>query len=1023
MNLNNTGQAYWRSLDELADTAEFREFLLNEFPNYSSAEMLLGSSSRRRFLKIMGASLAMGGLVGCRRWPERKVSPYASRADGHIPGQTEQFATVMEVAGTAKPLLVTSFDGRPIKIEGNPEHPASNGAADVFSQASILGLYDPERARHPSKLVDEARVESTWQEFDALAQARFAELRSSGGQGLAVLSESSSSPTFAAAKVRFLAAFPNAMWAEYEPSSWLAQVEGARLAFGRPLRTHLHLEQAEVIVSLDADLLGSHPNALKHARDWAVGRRSADDGRMNRLYAVEGAHSLTGANADARLALKPSRLGEFAQALLATLQGESNSIAADMASFVASVAADLRSHRGRSLVVAGAGQPAAVHAICFAINEALGNIGQALTLTDITCDVPGPHTIDDLTAAIRDESVSTLVVLGGNPVYDAPANLDFAAALELVSFSVQLSEYVNETARRCTWHLPRAHYLEAWGDARSWDGTISVVQPLIRPLYDGRSNIELLAGLLGEATTAGYDLVRESFRRRLSGDFQKAWRRVLHDGLLADSQLRAVQPTLGFQAGDLPAASGGYDVVFLPDSKVHDGRFANNGWLQELPDALTLLTWDNAALVGPSTAEKLGVDTGDMINITVDGCTLEVAVFVMPGTAADTIALSLGYGRTAAGHVGNEVGFNAYSLRTTASLGFATGAAVAKSGNRYQLVSTQNHHAMQPGTLREMYNERIGDLVREAELDVYRHDPQFAHHGGHGNVELQLFEDPVNYDEGHKWGMAIDLTSCIGCNSCIVACQAENNIPIVGKEQVRRGREMHWLRVDRYFKGESESPQVVHQPLTCHHCENAPCEQVCPVAATVHDTEGLNVMIYNRCIGTRYCSNNCPYKVRRFNYFDYHTRDARSEVNDTMPHVGIPDTELRDGVNPLTQLGFNPDVTVRMRGVMEKCTYCTQRIQAAKITAKNEQAQGKRDSHRVADGEITPACAQTCPTQAIVFGDLNDPESRVHQMHQHNRAYGMLEELNVRPRTKYLAKVRNAGESASTSTNDHRTEA
>jgi MoCo/4Fe-4S cofactor protein with predicted Tat translocation signal len=1024
VNLNNTGQAYWRSLDELADTPEFREFLASEFPNYSSAELLLGSSSRRRFLKIMGASLALGGLAGCRRWPKRKVAPYASRADGHVPGQGERFATVMEVAGTAKPLLVTSFDGRPIKIEGNPDHPACNGAADVFAQAGILSLYDPERSRRPAKRDGEEAVDSSWSEFDALAAERFAEHRSSGGRGLAILSEASSSPTFAAAKVRFLSTFPNAIWAEYEPTSWLTQVEGARLAYGRPLRTHLHLEQAQVIVSLEADLLGSHPNALKHARDWAVGRRSADDGRMNRLHIAEGAYSLTGANADSRLAIKPSRLREVAQALLGTLQGSAHGIAADIAPFVASVAADLRAHQGRAVVVAGAGQPAEVHALCFAINDALGNVGRALTLSDIVSDVPGPHDIADLTTAMQGGSVSTLVMLGGNPVYDAPADLEFKAALEKVELSVHLGLHANETAQQSTWHLPQAHYLEAWGDARSWDGTISVVQPLIRPLYDGRSNVELLAGLLGEEKTAGYDLVRDSFRRRLGGDFEKAWRRVLHDGLLPDSQLATVQPTLDYQAGALPSApASGYDVVFLPDSKVHDGRFANNGWLQELPDALTMLTWDNAALIGPATAEKLGVDTGDMLSVTVEGRSLEIAVFVMPGTAADTIAIALGYGRSAAGHVGNGVGFNAYALRTTSTLGFAAGATVTGTGNSYQLVTTQNHHAVKGEMLQEMYHERVGDLVREAELDAYRHDPKFANHSSHGNVELQLFEDPINYDEGHKWGMAIDLTSCIGCNSCIVACQAENNIPIVGKEQVRRGREMHWIRIDRYFRGEMEAPRVTHQPLTCHHCENAPCEQVCPVAATVHDSEGLNVMVYNRCIGTRYCSNNCPYKVRRFNYFDWHTRDARSEINDTMPHLGIPDTELRDGVNPLTRLGFNPEVTVRMRGVMEKCTYCTQRIQAAKITAKNEHAQGTRDSHRVEDGEITPACAQTCPTQAIIFGDLNDPKSRVHEMHQHQRSYGMLAELNVRPRTKYLAKVWNPGEAAPTSTNDHRTEA
>ena len=1018
---NITGKSYWRSLDELADTEEFRTFLAEEFPGYSSLDMLLGSASRRRFLKIMGASLAFGGLTGCRRWIKREIAPYASRPEGHMPGVTEQYATVMEVAGTAWPLLVTSFDGRPIKVEGNPEHPASRGAANVYAQAGILEMYDPQRSRSVMKSTGESRQAETWDNFDSFAQKHFAGLKNSRGKGLAVLSESSISPSYIRLKAKFINSFPEATWTEYEPLGFYNQVLGARKAYGQPLRTHLKLDKADIIVSLDADLLGTHPDSLRLARDWAVGRNRADKGTMSRMYMAEGAFTLTGSNADNRLALAPSKIAPLALAILRKVTGGEVKAPAGTGAFVNAVAADLKNNAGRSVIVAGPGQSPQVHAICCVLNDVLGNVGRTV---EYTLELAAPNNAEMLTKLAKSldaGSVDTLLILGGNPAYDAPADLDFASALGKAT-TIHLSHYDNETSRLCDWHLPRAHYLEAWGDGRSWDGTISTVQPLIEPLYKGRSVIEMLSFFTDGKMARGYDIVRETFREFLPAlSFEKAWRKTVHDGFVPGSQLKPTRVQLGITPADIQLpenTGGGMDVAFVPDTSLLDGRFANNGWLQELPDPLTMLTWDNAALVGPATAEKLNLTTGDMLNISVNGRSLDIAVFIMPGVAADTVALALGYGRTAAGHVGDNVGFNTYALRTTGTAGFAAGAQVKKISGRYKLVTTQNHHTISNHVLREKYEERLGEIVREADLQTYRRDPHFANEGEHADLSLQMFEDPLKYDEGHRWGMAIDMNSCIGCSACIVACQSENNIPIVGKEEVSRGREMHWIRVDRYFLGDENDPQIAHQPMTCHHCETAPCEQVCPAAATMHDSEGLNVMVYNRCIGTRYCANNCPYKVRRFNYYDWHARDPRKPGNDTMPNFNMPDTRTAREVDPIVRLGMNPDVSVRMRGVMEKCTFCTQRIQSAKIAAKNAYSRGDSDTIRVQDGAVTPACAQTCPTQAIVFGDLNDPHSRIHKLHRHNRAYALLEELNVRPRLKFLAKVRNGAPLAGASSSE-----
>jgi MoCo/4Fe-4S cofactor protein with predicted Tat translocation signal len=1005
LDLKKTGKTFWRSLDELADTEEFREFMASEFAGYSVSEMMLGSSSRRQFLKIMGASLALGGLVGCRRWPKRTLAPYSERPDGRVPGVTEQYASIMEVVGTGKPVMVTAFDGRPIKIEGNPEHPASGGAADTYMQASVLDLYDPERSRSVMERTESEQHVRTWEQFDTFADAHFANLKSSRGRGLAVLSEAVGSPTMRRLRDAFMRTYPQATWHEYESVSFDVETAGTRRAFGRPLRPIIHLDEADVIVSFDADLLGEHPDALRHARDWAAKRRTADEGAMSRMYVAESRLSTTGARADERFAARPSRIEALARAIHALAMDETPTVDAEILPHAEAVIAELEAHRGHVVLAAGPTQPASVHAICHALNSRYGAVGRTVTYIEVDDRPSHVEALAELTTELNAGDVETLVIVGGNPVYDAPVDLEFGAAMAKAPVSIHLSMETNETARASRWSLPRAHYLEAWGDAASWDGTIGLAQPLIEPLYEGRSAIEIVAQIIDGRRTPGYDLVRETMLPLVGGE--QGWRRAVHDGHVAAGAPRRVTPGMPDVLNlGAPTATAEMEAVFVADACVYDGRFANNGWLQELPDPMTTVTWDNAAVLSPATAKRLRVEDGDMVGVEIDGREVEIAAFVLPGAAADVVVLPLGYGRTASGHVGQDVGVNVNAIRTTGAFGAAP-AKVRKLTRTYDLVTTQNHHTISGELLQQQYKQRVDSLIREADLEHYREHPKFATEHSHGDVGLQLFEEPIKYDEGHRWGMTIDLNSCIGCNACVVACQAENNIPIVGKEQVARGREMHWIRLDRYFKGEPDEAQVTHQPITCHHCENAPCEQVCPVAATVHDSEGLNVMVYNRCIGTRYCANNCPYKVRRFNYFDWHTRDPRMEGNDTQPHLAMPDTRTRDEVDSIRRMQHNPDVTVRMRGVMEKCTFCTQRIQSAKIHAKNEYAKGRRESHRVQDGEVTSACAQTCPTQAIVFGDLNDPNSRVHKLFEHNRAYGLLSELNVRPRLKYLAKVRN----------------
>ena len=989
---------YYRSIDQLEQSEGFKELLKREFPDVDPVK--LDPVSRRRFLQLMGASATLASAAGCR-WEEQKVITFNERPEDRTPGEPQHFATAMEVAGVAEPLLMTCYDGRPIKAEGNPSHPESRGAAGAFAQASILGLYDPERSRCVRKTGTDQELD--YDQFLAQIDGLLEELRSTRGAGFAVLSESSSSPTLHDLKTRLLDEWSGASWHEYEPVSDDERREGSRAAFGSIWRPILELEQADVILCLDCDLLGSHPAATRLSREFAA-RRDPDQGPMNRLYAVESRFTLTGASADHRLPLRSGLIGTFLVELMGELgvegfQKSRKLIGRERVSaFAKALAEDLRHARGKSLVVAGDGQPAAVSALVHRLNDWLGNAGKTVSYVLEADQDREPHvaSLRSLVEQIEAGTVRTLLILGGNPVYDAPADVDFAAALGRVATSFHLSLYPDETGSRCTWHLHRAHFLESWSDARSYDGTLSIVQPTISPLHGGKTAAEVLALFLADELVDGYDLVRRTFDGQVSAD-ELVWRRALHDGLVAGSGFERQTPSLNdsTSAFSLPVVdaalsdeleNGRLELTFAADCKTFDGRFANNGWLQEMPEPMTRMCWDNAALLSPATADRFGVKTGDMLLLEKGDRRLSIAAYVMPGQAPGSVSVTLGYGRSRAGAIGGSealavpaVGFNAYRLRSGGAADIENGLKLTRTGERHSFALVQDHHMIDSTGLDER-EERLDFLVREADVGHYLENPEFAKQPDQHGPELKSLWAEHPY-EGKRWGMAIDLTRCTGCNACVLACQAENNIPIVGKEQVQNGREMHWLRIDRYFSGDVNDPESVTQPVTCQHCENAPCEEVCPVGATTHSKEGLNDMAYNRCIGTRYCSNNCPYKVRRFNYFNYHLE------------LELPRNEVR-------KLAYNPEVTIRARGVMEKCSFCVQKIVKARIRSKV-------DDRPTRDGEILPACAQTCASQAISFGDLSDPSSRVSKDHANRRSYPLLAMLNVKPRNAYLARIRN----------------
>lgn len=986
------GPRFWRSLDELAETEEFQELLHREFP-----EMLMelpSGVSRRRFMQLMSASLALGGLTACTRQPLEKIVPYVEQPETLIPGRPLYFATSMTLDGVASGLLAESHMGRPTKVEGNPEHPASLGATDLFAQASVLTLYDPDRSQVVTNL-DRIRSWSAFVEETRLETLASARLR--------LLTGTVTSPSLAALIQQVLSEYPRARWHQYDAVTRDNVLTGAEMALGEAVATRYDFAAADVAVALDADFLTSGPGAVRYARDFMSRRRApADHPEMNRLYAVESMPTATGTVADHRLPLRPSELARFTAALAAEVgvPGAVAPVGSDVGSqgeWLRAVARDLQAHRGSCVVVPGDYASAEVHALAHAINSHLDNIGRTVIHTMPLAANPEDQA-GSFTSLVNDMAageVDILVMLDCNPVYDAPVDLEFTSALRRVGRRIHLGLYQNETSEHCHWHVPAAHYLECWGDARAYDGTISLVQPLIEPLYDGKTVAEVLSVFTEEGSRAAHDLVRSHWQGALGeADFEDRWRQALHDGFIADSALPpadvALRNTAAAEATARIAETNqivdGVELIFRPDPTIYDGRFNNNGWLQECPKPLTKLTWDNAALVSPALALQMGLENTQMVEVTVDDRMLEVPVWILPGHADGCMTIHLGYGRTRSGRVGSGSGFDAYRLRTSVAPWTVTGAGVRKTERRYKLASTQLHANIglapgpdeKPGFGVEGEEAERRHLIRVGTLEHYRREPEFAQHLGHAPPEgLSMY--PQWEFPGYAWGLSIDLGTCTGCNACVVACQSENNTPIVGKDMVAMGREMHWIRIDRYFEGELEQPDIHihHQPVMCMHCEQAPCEVVCPVGATVHSSEGLNEMVYNRCVGTRYCSNNCPYKVRRFNFFKYN------------------DTET-----PVLKLLRNPDVTVRSRGVMEKCTYCVQRINHARIEAEKEERQ-------IRDGEILTACQQVCPTEAIVFGDINDPDSKVSHAKAEPLAYDILAELGTRPRTSYLAKLRN----------------
>lgn len=1159
-------KTYWRSPDQIAETPEFKDFLEREFPD--GATELKSPLSRRSFMSLMGASMALAGLAGCRR-PEEKILPYTTVPEEMALGLPTYYATAMPLGSAVYGVLVESHEGRPTKIEGNPEHPASQGAfkdyghTNIWGQSAILDLYDPDRSSGPLldgqegvPLVGPGSAHGgghggehsgghdapagptlrryTSEDVQAFLRSRRAALTGRSGAGLHIVSGSLTSPTLLRLREELKAQLPAAKWHTWEALSEDSVRQGSRLAFGDDVVTRVEYVKADVILALDSDFLGTAPDAVRSASQFAWRRNPEKaDQKMNRLYVVESAWTITGTNADHRLRLRPSLVAQAAAAVGAELVKLGVQLPAEIAAqlpkampagldakFVTELAKDLAGARGRSVITVGPGQPAAVHALVHALNAGLGAVGEVVTYVKAadagrSLDHEG---LKELAAALDGADKNTLVVvLGTNLAYDAPADLQLGERLKKATV-VHLGAYRDETAKLAALHVPRAHFLEAWGDGRSTDGTASIIQPLIAPLFKGWSDIELVAYLTRGSYSRGFELVRETWRgvaekklappppppepvappppadpkaaakaakeakaaktakgaaaitaaaavvagaptpaaavggvigivqagsgpgtappgavapaaeaspppgipqQSLSVFFEHAWRKALHDGVIADSALdrvaaavdagRAAQigTELGKTLGYTPQ---GLEVQFIVGN-MYDGRFTNNGWLQELPDPITKLVWDNAAIVSVDTAKKLGVEKDDMVRLTVGDKEVDAAVWVQPGQASDTISIALGWGRDkeSVGRVGKGAGFNAYKIRRSGRLGFDE-VSVKKLDEKYKdprdewfgdlvkltgLVSTQDHFAMEGRP-----------LVREASLTRFKNRPDFAQHAVHHPPLRPLWDDAPHHvakigepakTKAQQWAMTIDLSACVGCGSCTVACQAENNISIVGKAQVRKGREMHWIRIDRYFTLQpvafavgdqptivlgDDNTEVVHQPVPCMQCENAPCENVCPVAATIHSADGLNDMAYNRCVGTRYCANNCPYKVRRFNFLDW-----------------------RGDVEEVAKLKYNPDVTLRSRGVMEKCTYCVQRIRGAQRTEKLKNP--NQGSDHVADGKVVTACQQVCPADAIVFGDITDAKSRVAQAKLSPRNYAMLGEINTKPRTTYLARITN----------------
>ncbi len=979
---NAKGKRYWRSVDELADTPEFQAAVEREFP--ASAQEWVDPVSRRGFMKLMGASMALAGLAGCTKQPEETIYPYVKAPEDLILGRPNYFASAHPFVTGAIPTLVKADSYRPIKVDGNPEHTYNQGSSDVFTQGTLLDLYDPDRSQ--KVLYDGENRE--YQEFaQALQDAVSA---SKDGTGIYFLSATITSPTLARQWSEVQKAYPRAKLVQYDPAAVGTALTGATW-------TQYALSGADVIVSLDADFLSgaTYPGFHKLVRDYAERRKTPDN--LNRVYAVESSTTTTGMKAEHRLGLRASEIPAFAAALAAAVgvagvSAPSYAWTGEQQNFLAALAKDLKANAGKSAVIPGLYQDASVTALAAAINQALGNVGKTVLITQSINPLPSDQIADmkALAADLNAGKVDWLVMLNSNPIYNAPADLEFATAFNKAKVTAHLGLHVDETGQISNWHIPAAHMLESWSDARSYDGTISIVQPLIDPLYGGKSAHQILQLLLNEPLLSPYDAVRETQKANIKGDFETGWRKALHDGWIADTALPATASAAAFNGKvPTPSSKDAIEIIFRPDPNIYDGRFSNVGWLQELPKPVISLCWDNAAIISGATLTKLGVEEEDIVELTVNGRKVKAPVVVSPGHPDNSVTVYLGYGRSYAGRVGSGAGFNAYLIRASDAPFYETGS-IRKVDGKWGVAITKSHYqdhrsklfgGQGNGNNSLEADEALGEraIIRYATLDQYKADPGFANEGfdrEKTNMSTSLFPN-WTYTEANAWGMSIDMASCTGCNACIVSCYAENNIAVVGKQQVRIGRDMQWIRIDTYFEGDLAAPRAHFQPMTCQQCENAPCEEVCPVGATVHSPEGLNVMVYNRCVGTRYCSNNCPYKVRRFNFLlfsDYETESLK--------------------------LMRNPDVTVRSRGVMEKCSYCIQRIQAVKIDAD-------KDNRAIKDGEIITACQQACPTRAITFGNLNDKNSKVAKLRANERSYQLLADLNTRPRTTYVAAVIN----------------
>ncbi len=939
-------------------------------------------------------------MSGCRWLPDENVVPYVSQPEDLTPGLPLTFATSILRGGYATGVLATSREYRPVKLEGNPDHPQSLGATDTYTQAELLNLYDPDR----SQTVMELGKLSDWDRFEKAIATQLGNLPP-GGAGLSILSTTTTSPTFASQMAKLMKVYPGAKWHQYEPSGKSSAHVGAAMAYGEAVNTVYHFDKADRILSLDADFLLTMVGSVRYAHDFAEKRRvRSTTTEMNRLYVIESTPTITGAMADHSLPVRPTDVQQLTVAIAAQLGVNTGGLTGAIppkvpAEWVPALVKDLNAHRGASIVIAGEEQPPAIHYLAYAMNEALGNVGNTIVYTDmIEYGDPSGDQVNSLKGLVDDmraSAVKILIILGGNPVYNAPADFDFGKTCNSVPLRIRLGQHEDETSEICHWHLPATHDLETWSDARSLDGTVSIIQPLVSPLYDGKTSIELISILLGDMLS-GYEAVHRYWAQQgLPGDYEKSFQTILHDGLIKDTAFPAKKTA--FRPGAQltpPQANTELEIVLRPDQTILDGSFSNNGWMQELPKQLTKITWDNAALMSPNTANKLGLvpsnfllesDQKDamVIEIKVGAKTVNAPIQIIAGHPDDSITLNFGYGRSKAGQLGTDIGANAYLLRNSDSMAYAVGASISKTGATYQLSHTRAHHNMEGR-----------DIVMETTLAEFIKNPGFAKTDQTTDPppDMSMYAEAQNRDHKYEgfgaytWGMSIDNNVCIGCQACVTACQAENNIPIVGKDQVSRGREMQWIRVDRYYKGDLENPRTFFEPIPCMQCELAPCEPVCPVAATVHSHEGLNQMVYNRCVGTKYCSDNCPYKVRRFNFYKY--------------SAGQP---WRPGTNydiPVLKLSANPEVTIRGRGVMEKCSYCTQRIDSVRQNAKIE-------GREIVDGEIITACQQVCPTNAIVFGNIRDKSSAVAHLKAEPHDYSLLGELGTRPRTTFLAKISN----------------